>query len=207
MTVRAQQNTLRGLLTGPLQRPRQPARGERKALLRGIEMMELQCPDGAVVTADRAGAPRFGHQGALDPPTTAIDRVHSALPAAEAMVATSDEHRDAVNRAVGLDCVGPARARRRRLGEPYRPRRREPVAGEPMAHGRIAPIQALCHRADREALGQELFEHLTGDRAARGVPDGVRRDQAVLIDPVSDSGWCFAGLAGDRLDRASGLQS
>src|SRR5688500_8725532 len=111
MTVRAQQDALRGFIPCSLQRPRDPAIGQREALPRRLEMMELQRPDGAVVTADRAGAARLGDQCPLDGAPPAVDCLHPAETTAKAVLAPADEERQTVHRAGRLDRLRTGRTR------------------------------------------------------------------------------------------------
>jgi hypothetical protein len=81
------------------------------------------------------------------------------------------------------------------------------MAIEPVPDAGVAESKALRHATDRETLGDERLQRLALDTAARLMLGSVRGLEAVLLEPVGNRGAVLAGLSGDRLDRAAGLQS
>src|SRR5215211_5252639 len=183
MTVGAQQNALRNLRPGTLERPRQPALAERERFVGTVHVVELQGTQVAGVAADRTAPARLRDEDLLDPPPASRHRLAVAEPAAVPPdLSCADEHLPTVNAALAKEarrpgCIPP------RVAGGLRP---HAVLREPVTHGRGTAIQLGGELPDRESSLHERLKLCASDRPARLMPSRVLRQEAVLVDPVGD---------------------
>jgi hypothetical protein len=162
--------------------------------------MELQRADVRVEPARDATAASFSDKDLLDAPPAIADGFGVAA------CATVVPSRPAAHeRAPAVAQALPQHLRRTRTiaARVARGLSLQFVALEPVTHRRGADFTACGDLADGQPLLDEICKRLTRNAAARRVALRVLRCEAVLVHPVRDGRWRAAGLAGDRLDRAT----
>ena len=96
VTVRAEQDALRGFSSEGRERPGSSSHGHRKALLLRIDVVKVQGSGAAVVTANRARPAGLGHKKFFPPPATRGDPLDRTAPTAPIPIGALDEVREPV---------------------------------------------------------------------------------------------------------------
>jgi hypothetical protein len=201
MAVGTQEHALHDLLPSLRQRARQPATRQRERLLSRVDVVKLQRSRVSRVTAEPACAAGLAYEDLLDAPPTVAHRLDPAPLAPIAPRRRSHPRRPAVVPALAYD---------RGLSPGSRPSFRahglKIELRQPVTDGRRAHAEFPGDRTDRPACFDQRSQLGAVDPATVGVLWRVPGSQAVLVDPVRDGRRIAAGLAGDRLDRASCLE-
>jgi hypothetical protein len=197
VAVRAEQDTLSGLLPRLLDTPGEPLMRERKALPVRVEVMELQGGDAAVVSAHPAAAARLSYKGSLDlPPSLGHTRL-GATPAPVSAPPVEPEAGGTVARAGHPNLPGRV-GRQRRL--PPAVRALDSPPQKPVAHRGDRPVECIGYLAQAEALPSELLEKRAFWSPACSEPLGPRRTKPMLACPVSNRGRMHAGFPADLFE-------
>jgi len=158
MAVRAEQDALRRLVTLGRDAQRRAA-PEREALRRGIDMMEVQRSQAAVIAAESAATTGLVDEQPLCALAPTRHRLGGA--AGTAPRAVGSEHKE---RWTVLGTHAPPALHLARGASPSRRTRTQAVAREPVSDGGRASIHDRCDRPHAQVAGDQLLESRSVDR-------------------------------------------
>lgn len=186
MTVGAQQDALGDLLAQTRERPCQAAPADPEALLRRIDVVEVQGRRHPGEPAEDARPTGLVKQRLLraSPPLT-----HRVRPAPDARPRPVPA--DHMGRLTVPNARGRGALERRWAGPSSRgPGRPEAMAPQPVLHRRRASIHRHGDLTNGHVPGDQFGEQGLVESAARGMTLGIRGGQPVTTQPILHGGWC-----------------